>query len=436
MEFHASKPFDGVEVPDKQEFHRFLSVENEKIPGGVVLAFLEEIIHHRMYSNSKEVHKKLNSLDHNLILDLHNYALKLLAKIYDNSDLRSWRELVKNPNFLEYCIVLGNTNYYKKMNAATSLNKLQIMSEILDITIKYKNSENIQQLTTFNEGKNLVLYVLEHRNKIYFLFPNRHDLGIWRTQKKPKEEEKLTVCTICDLEYPLKLFQHKICKCEICDICISKFDSSKCPKCKKSVKSDTVKKFKTEISNNLCAGCLLKIPCNVEKVCDCKLCMDCIRENPTCCKRCNTENYLVDKAYQEDLHKKHVICEFLKSKLAEVTEFEDKVMLEIQDMYRIIEKSKNHYLKEIEAIKKIISDNLHCLADVTLIKCLSLSTEDLEYSIGQAVILSLTTSFEMKHLEEFFDSNFKAGFGIEVPVCFKCHQHLFIKPIKLIIPII
>ena len=85
---------------------------------------------------------------------------------------------MKNPNFLEYCIVLGNTNYYKKMNASTNINKLQIMSELLDVTLKYKNSENLAQLTTFNEGKDFTLFVLEYKNKIYFLFPNRHDIGI------------------------------------------------------------------------------------------------------------------------------------------------------------------------------------------------------------------------------------------------------------------
>ena len=178
MEFVTSKPFEGLEIPDKHEFQRYLAVESEKIPGGIVLGFLEEIIHHRPYGNSKDIHKKLNSLDHSLILDLHNYALRLLTKIYENNDEKSWRELIKNPNFLEYCVVLGNTNYYKKMNASTNINKLQIMAEILDIAIKYKNADNLIQITTFNEGKDLTLYALEYKNKIFFLFPNRHDLGI------------------------------------------------------------------------------------------------------------------------------------------------------------------------------------------------------------------------------------------------------------------
>ena len=89
MEFFTSKPFEGIEVPDKNELQRFLVVESEKIPGGVILGYLEEAIHNRAYASTKEIHKKLNSLDHNLIIDLHNYALRLLSKIYENNDIKS-----------------------------------------------------------------------------------------------------------------------------------------------------------------------------------------------------------------------------------------------------------------------------------------------------------------------------------------------------------
>lgn len=432
MEFFASKPFEGLEIPDKNEFQRFLVVESEKIPGGTILAYLEEIIHNRPYSSSKEIHKKLNSLDHNLIQDLHNYALRLLSKIYENNDTKSWRDLMKNSNFLEYCIVLGNTNYYKKMNASTNVNKLQIMSELLDITLKYKNSDNVSQITTFNEGKDRSLYVLEYKNKVYFLFPNRHDLGVWTTSKKVHEEEKKTfMCNICDLEHSMKMFHHKVCKCDVCDACIVKHDGNKCPKCKKSIKKDLLKKFQFDILNNFCIGCKLKAPCSIEKQCECRLCQDCIYENPVMCKNCGFDNYLIDKALEDELFKKNVICNFLKDKLAKVTEFEEKLITDVQEIYKIIEKAKNQYLKEIESIKKVISDNIKNLADLTLLKYLSFPKSDLEYSINHSVQLTLNAGFDFKTFESFFDTNFQADFSIEVPVCYKCHQHLFVKPVKL-----
>ena len=242
MEFYTSKPFEGLEVPDKNEFQRYLMVDSEKIPGGVILAFLEEVIHHQYFNNSREIHKKLNSLEHSMMLDLHNYALRLLAKIYDNSDLKSWRDLMKNSNFLEYCIFLGNTNYYKKMNSSTNIGKLQIMADIMDITIKYKSSESLSQMTTFNEGKDLVLYTLEYKNKIYFLFPNRRDIAVWKTPKKTEAAEKLSICMVCDKDYPPKFFNHKVCKCLICDLCIIKHDGNKCGKCKKKRQERTSEK--------------------------------------------------------------------------------------------------------------------------------------------------------------------------------------------------
>ena len=238
-------------------------------------------------------------------------------------------------------------------------------------------------------------------------------------------------CEVCDTEYPKRLFSHKICKCEICDVCISKHDGNKCAKCKKAIKKDLLKKYQIDIANNLCTGCKLKIPETVDKSCDCKICLDCVYESPISCKSCGRENYLNNKTLETEISKKNIILTFLKEKLVKVTEFEEGLIQDIQEIYKIIEKAKNQYLKEIEGIKRVISDNIKNLADLTLLRCLTLPKSDLEYSISQALILNIKTSFDLKHLEEFFTQNFYANFSIEVPVCYKCHQHLFIKPAKL-----
>lgn len=431
MEFFTSRPFESIDVPDKNEFHRYLQVEQEKVPGGVILAYLEEIIHHKRYQSSKEIQKKLNSLDHHLIQDLHNYAQRLLTKIYDNSDLKSWRDLMKNPNFLEYCIVLGNTSYYKKMNASTVVNKLQIMAELLDITMKYKNSETLNQTTSFNEGKEMILFCLEYRNKIFFLFPDGNNANIWKTAKKKEKNQVWIQCSVCDNEYDKKFFAHQVCKCQICDPCVLKHDGNKCAKCKKVPKKEMLKKFQQEITSQLCSACQLRVPISFEKTCECALCIECIHESPLNCKSCGTQGFLINKTLEEDWLKKNMITNFLKSKLEKVKEFEEVMMGSIQEMYKVIETAKSSYLKELESIKKVINDNLNNLADLTLIKCLNLPKSDLEYSINEAVLLQLNNEIDLVSFRSFFNNSVLIDFHIEVPVCYHCHNHLFSKPVKL-----
>jgi hypothetical protein len=418
-------------VPDKNDFHRYLQVEQEKVPGGVILAYLEEIINSKRYPSSKEIQKKLNSLDHHLIQDLHNYAQRLLTKIYEHSDLKSWRELMKNANFLEYCIVLGNTSYYKKMNASTVVNKLQIMAELLDITLKFKSSETLNQTTSFNEGKDLILFCLEYRNKIFFLFPDGNNANIWKTAKKKEKNEVLIQCSRCDCEYDKRFFNHLVCKCQICDVCILKHDGNKCLKCKKTPKKESLKKFQQEIATQLCAACQMKVPVSFEKSCSCALCLDCIQESPLACKSCGSEGFISNKALEDEWSKKNVIHKFLKEKLEKVKEFEEKIMGNVQEMYKVIETAKNSYLKDLESIKKVINDNLNNLADLTLIKCLSLPKADLEYSINEAAILHLSNNFDLVSFQSFFTNSTTIDFSIEVPVCYLCHNHLFSKPVNL-----
>lgn len=431
MEFLTTRPFENLDVPEKNEFHRYLQVENEKVPGGVVLAYLEEVIHQKHFQSSKEIIKKLNSLDHHLIQDLHNYAQKLISKIYDNNDLKSWRELMKNPNFLEYCVVLGNTSYYKKMNASTVVNKLQIMADLLGVTLKYKSSDSLTQTVNFNEGKNQILFCLEYKNKTFFLFPDRNDPSLWGATKKTQKSENLFRCSVCDNDYKKDFFNHSICKCQICDACVLKSDGQKCGKCKKSPKKEVLKKYQQEITQNLCAGCRLRVPISIEKSCNCYLCIDCIHESPTSCKSCGTDNFLLNKEIEEEWSKKNTIVKFLKDKLNMVTEFEDQLMNSIQEIYKLIETSKNIYLKELEGIKKVINDNLKNLADLTLIKCLSLPKSDLEYSLNEAVILRLENKLQISDFKQFFNNTVSADFSIQVPVCYLCHVHLFNRPVKL-----
>ena len=229
----------------------------------------------------------------------------------------------------------------------------------------------------------------------------------------------------------MKFYRHKVCKCDICDVCITKHDGNKCLKCKKSVKKDVLKKFQIEIAENLCMSCKIKPPSGIEKTCECKICQDCVFESPLVCKNCRTENFLVDKKLEDEVYKKNVICTFLKEKLEKVSDFEEKLMADLSEIYKIIEKSKNFYLKEIENIKKVISDNIKNLADLTLLKYLTLPRKNLENSISHSLILDLKTNFDLKHLEDYFEHNFQVDFSIEVPVCFKCHQHLFVHPVKL-----
>ena len=431
MEFLTSRPFEGLDVPDKNEFHRYLQIENEKVPGGVILAFLEETIHQKHYQTAKEIIKKLNSLDHHLIQDLHNYAQKLIVKIYENNDLKSWRELMKNPNFLEYCIVLGNTSYYKKMNASTVVNKLQIMADLVGVTLKYKSSDSLSQTVNFNEGKDLFLYCLEYKNKVFFLFPDKKDPSLWGTTKKPQKLENSLRCSVCDNDYTKTFFSHLVCKCQVCDACVLKHDGHKCGKCKKTPKKELLKKFQQEITQNLCAGCQIRVPVSLEKSCACFLCIECVHESPLSCKSCGTDNFLLNKGLEDEWSKKNAIVKFLKDKLNLVTEFEERLMNNIQEMYRIIETSKNSYLKELEGIKKVINDNLNNLADLTLIKCLSLPKNDLDYSLNEAVILQLQSKFEISEFKAFFHNSVVADFSIQVPVCYSCHVHLFTKPMKL-----